>query len=383
MSTSPTNLLRSPLQLGVTNVADGPWVLDVSGSPNGVLAAPRGTLALREDVAQVWQNLNGATSWTLLGAGGSAVYPDNVFLTWGNGTGANGGNVNAGVTDGPRRFLFGGDSYSGPGGVVDGIELIFASGSMTVTDASVGPNSGPLSFSSGDTDCELLGGTGGNTGDYTAGSGSAFSFAGSSGNTGRAWLFSGNSATGNSGVAKLSSGSAGLNAGDVEVSAGAGGTTCGDVRISAQTDGSKTGVIYLSGTVVSPSGASSNTGADAQTGVPLQAKQLDLGLAATLLIPVRKGGTGSADLMFVDMMFYKTGAVGVAGDTVAIRKQGSPDWVLLDLNGVTGGTALRIGSAGVTTSPTANKVQSGFNVEVQVVRAGIGDLGILTYMFFN
>ena len=36
-----------------------------TGSPNGALTAPRGSLAFERDSAKGWQNTNGSTAWTL------------------------------------------------------------------------------------------------------------------------------------------------------------------------------------------------------------------------------------------------------------------------------------------------------------------------------
>lgn len=42
----------------------------VTGSPNGSLTATRGSLATRDDAAQLWQNTDGGTTWQQLGSGG-------------------------------------------------------------------------------------------------------------------------------------------------------------------------------------------------------------------------------------------------------------------------------------------------------------------------
>lgn len=49
-------------------------IYQVGSSPNGALEAPQGSLAVRNDTAEVWQNTDGSTAWTQLGGGGSFEY---------------------------------------------------------------------------------------------------------------------------------------------------------------------------------------------------------------------------------------------------------------------------------------------------------------------
>jgi hypothetical protein len=44
-------------------------VYTVNSDPSGALSAPQGSLAIRTDTAQTWQNRNGGTTWTLLNSG--------------------------------------------------------------------------------------------------------------------------------------------------------------------------------------------------------------------------------------------------------------------------------------------------------------------------
>lgn len=382
---SPTNLFRTPLQLGVTNAVDGPWVLDVSGSPNGVLTAPRGSLALREDVGQLWQNLNGATSWTMLGAGGSSLYPDDTPLTWGNGTSVDGGNVEGVMTTafGPRAFSLAGEAYVGVGGVSDSANFVFATGSMTVTDATTGPNSGLMMIGSGATNCTDAGGTGGDTGDFTAGSGAAGALFGNSGNTGISTWRSGNSSTGNSGISELVSGNAGDVAGNARISAGLGTTRSGDVEITVSANAAAAGVISVSGQICTPPSALENTGADAQAGVSYQTKRFAFnGSSGPLVIPVRRPKDGSGFVILTDLMFLKTGAAGALGDVISIRTAGGGTvWASLDLTGVASGTVLRLGTAGVTVDSTVASVGANVNIVVEATQGGVSVEGVLNYFY--
>lgn len=100
------NLLRLPLQFGVSTVTDGPEVFDVTGDPNGTFVAPMGSLAIQVDPAQLWQNAGGGDVWTLVsGAGGAAVYPPGVFVTFGTDPTPT---ISLGLDSGSSNFFFGG-----------------------------------------------------------------------------------------------------------------------------------------------------------------------------------------------------------------------------------------------------------------------------------
>lgn len=62
---NPFHLFSYPLVLNNGTNAF-PYIEEGTGSPNGSLSRPRGSLFLRVDTAQLWQNTDGATAWTLL-----------------------------------------------------------------------------------------------------------------------------------------------------------------------------------------------------------------------------------------------------------------------------------------------------------------------------
>lgn len=65
-----TQLFRTPLELNFSDLPEGVLIFDVDVDPNGVWSAPQGSLAIRADTPQLWQNLDGATAWGLVGGGG-------------------------------------------------------------------------------------------------------------------------------------------------------------------------------------------------------------------------------------------------------------------------------------------------------------------------
>lgn len=55
------------LPIALANTAGvQPLIEKGSDAPDGTLARPIGSLFLRTDTAELWQNTNGATAWTLL-----------------------------------------------------------------------------------------------------------------------------------------------------------------------------------------------------------------------------------------------------------------------------------------------------------------------------
>lgn len=52
--------------LRVTHSSAGPAVISGTGNPNGSQSATIGTLYMRTDAAELWQNTNGATAWALI-----------------------------------------------------------------------------------------------------------------------------------------------------------------------------------------------------------------------------------------------------------------------------------------------------------------------------
>ena len=63
---SVENLFRQPLALNVADATTSVRVLDVADSPDGALVATQGSLALNRFPAQLWQNVDGLATWSLL-----------------------------------------------------------------------------------------------------------------------------------------------------------------------------------------------------------------------------------------------------------------------------------------------------------------------------
>lgn len=69
------NLYRLPIALNVANAAAEVQITDVAGSPDGTTLASKGSLAIERAAAQLWQNTDGATAWTLVGLGSGVPNP--------------------------------------------------------------------------------------------------------------------------------------------------------------------------------------------------------------------------------------------------------------------------------------------------------------------
>lgn len=63
----------------------GPRIYAVSSTPNGVLTAPIGSLAINSSTGALYQNTNGATAWSVVASGGGGLgpLPDNSYLVMG------------------------------------------------------------------------------------------------------------------------------------------------------------------------------------------------------------------------------------------------------------------------------------------------------------
>ena len=83
--TGITNLLSGAFQVFKADGSASYGVLAVSGSPNGVTSASKGSLAVDIVAAALYQNTDGGTAWSAVG-GGDATIPDSEFY----GTGVDG-----------------------------------------------------------------------------------------------------------------------------------------------------------------------------------------------------------------------------------------------------------------------------------------------------
>lgn len=66
-----TGEVKTIAGLRLTNTATGPTVTSGTGDPNGSITAPVGSVRLRSDTAELYQNTDGATAWSQVGAASS------------------------------------------------------------------------------------------------------------------------------------------------------------------------------------------------------------------------------------------------------------------------------------------------------------------------
>jgi len=421
------------------------------------------TIAMAPD-SSFWKS-NGAI-WSLVSStSGGDIYPDDVFVTFGDGSAADGGNVVVGLDDngGKRTFIIHGDAYSGAALVGTTAPISITTGSATVTGAGTGPLSGDIDIISGLTNSTNAGGTGGDTGSVTVMSGNALSTLGTSGVSGDATfgsgnsvddqsgavsLTSGNAATGSgtvtvasgntgagaSGLAMISTGAAsgtgssgpagvftgnatgtggsgdiglrtgaaaagdsgnidiitgdaGGTAGDIVVAPGDGATQGGSVEVRIGTAAATSGSLAIDAAITTPAANLTSTsitvapGDVAATGVPLQTKQIAITAAGAQTIPVHASIYGAGDATLLDLVFIKTGAGGLAGDTVTIATS-LGTWCVIDLTAVAAGTVIRLGAAAAPVTAANRLAARGTNITVTTAEASSAD-GLLTLMLAN
>jgi len=66
-TTNGSGVITARSGVRLTTVTTGPIFVSGTGSPNGVLAATQGSMYLRTDTAQIYQNTDGAMAWTQIG----------------------------------------------------------------------------------------------------------------------------------------------------------------------------------------------------------------------------------------------------------------------------------------------------------------------------
>lgn len=220
--------------------------MDVDGT---VEMQDSGVLAFGDD-ADVTLTHDGTTYVDVAGAG-SFRWMDDIGILFGDDSdGA------VGYASGVDIFACGGVPVVGAGGGATPASCVavFQSGPRTVSDATLGPNTGEVHLRTGITNCTDGGGTGGDSGDLYVESGYADSDAGTSGSSGDVYFRSGYSDDVDSGDVIVSSGNAGVDSGDLTLDVGAAGGTPGDVVIGT------TANLIATGTTIKPRGQG---GADA------------------------------------------------------------------------------------------------------------------------
>lgn len=65
-------IARSGVRL--TSPSSGPIMISGTSDPNGVVSATIGSLFVQTDTPAVWQNTDGSTAWTQIGAGGGGAF---------------------------------------------------------------------------------------------------------------------------------------------------------------------------------------------------------------------------------------------------------------------------------------------------------------------
>ena len=71
-TTQATGEVAAITGIRLTNATTGPFVRSGIGDPNGAITATQGSLFVRTDTVQVWQNTNGAQVWIQIGSGSNA-----------------------------------------------------------------------------------------------------------------------------------------------------------------------------------------------------------------------------------------------------------------------------------------------------------------------
>jgi hypothetical protein len=229
---TPITILRASKTTGFRLVA-----LTVADPNVGAVPPVALTIAMATD-STFWKS-DGVT-WTLVSAGasGATLYPDDVFVTWGDGTPAEGGNFTQGVDATGKRYMkLLGDNFSGAADDGETVSLVVSTGEAVTTADVIGKvahATGNLLFQTADTNA-LAGVTaGGDTGNLLILTGDAKSEGGGvSGDTGSLLVRSGESADAVSGDVIFKSGAAGTTSGTVEIGSGDATGTSGDVDISA------------------------------------------------------------------------------------------------------------------------------------------------------
>lgn len=329
-----------------------PQVEKGTGNPNGVLVRPIGSLFLRTDTAQLWQNTNGISTWTQAagGSGGSVPNPTpddysiqlgatsdmalGYFLAATTGLPADvvalGATLPAALSVSGNNFLpwlrvsTNNADYTGPGAGGTGY-IAIQTGEASATAGGVGGSTGYINIATGAFQDGA--GTGGRSGDVLIESGSTDSDV-----SGDVTLRTGDCLNDNSGQIELATGNSGNIAGDILLNAGS-GVNGGDVQLVA--GGSSGGV---GGSVILQAGNGTTNSGDIrfESGIQPSPNTDTVSYNDPLAYGLYKSrtyivgtGPGVSTLQFVpkflgeiEMVLVRNANVG-AGDTLALTINGT------------------------------------------------------------
>ena len=348
----PTHVFGFPISLA--NVSGPrPQIEKGTGNPNGVLSRPIGSLFLRTDTAQLWQNTNGGTTWTQA-AGGTAgsvpnPTPNDYLIELGAASDMGLGYFLAATTGLPAdtvalgstsatfypvsgnnylpwlRLATNSADYTGPG--VGGTGYVFiGTGDASATAGGTGGTTGYVLINTGAfTDGA---GTGGQSGFITLETGAT-----NSDSSGEIGLQTGDSTGSDSGELLIQTGNAGDVAGNISITAGDGGVTGGNVPISAGTSGGGVG-----GSIILTAGSGTTNSGDIrfESGIRPTPNIDTASYNNPLAYGIYKSrtyitgtGPGVSTLQFIpqfqgeiEMVLVRNANVG-AGDTLAITVNGT------------------------------------------------------------
>jgi len=349
----------------------GPRWYSIASNPDGVLTAPKGSLASDRTNGGLYINTDGATNWVAISGSGGQIgpLPDDVYLVMGTDSDGeigynsgidgvvlesltrSGGAINsAGVL-----IRSGTSAASGTGAIllITGAAAAAASGSIGIsTGTAVNSASGQITVKSGFT-------IGANSGTVELGSGVSSLI------TGTVYVRSSGGGTGSGPVIVGTGSTQSGTTGSVQISTGSGGAgnaSTGDVEISTgipDGSGTKGSIICTDGKQIVPPIPTVGTTAVTAT----------LATPAMFVLDVADIATGTAvyqltyPIEIVEVVVRKTGAVGDASNTIQLLSGATP---LTDVipQPVAAGTLQRNNSAAVLTTSTAP------SLTVAVVRAG-------------
>lgn len=340
-----------PLALANTSGVQ-PQIEKGTGNPNGVLVRPIGSLFLRTDTAQLWQNTNGISTWTQAagGSGGSVPNPTpNDYsielgatsdMALGYYLAATTGlpfdvvalgattpvalTFNANFLPGLRLSTNNADHTGGGAGATGSVFI--QSGEASANAGAAGGETGSVFISTG---AFLDGaGAGGQSGDVNVNTGAT-----DSSDSGDVLVFTGDSTSARTGSLSLTTGNAGTNAGSIFLTAGDGGLLGGSIQISAGVSGSGAGgniqlepgtgttspgaILFDGGIRPSPSNDTTNYNAPLAYGIYKSRTYLS------------GTGPGSVTRQYVpnffgeiEMILVRNASVGI-GDTLAVTINGT------------------------------------------------------------
>ena len=381
-----------PLSLRASGGTIQPYIEEGTGSPDGVLSRPRGSLFLRTTPAQLWQNTDGATAWTQIATGSTgAHFATDAFIYFGDAD-----NYQIGYVSNIVPYLPGPppvpptpgwlisstlvDDTPGPG--FSSAVSVGTQATLAVGVGVTGKNSGYLAFSTGNTDAEA-GNTGGDVNGIAFIGGSALgTINGSHGTSGNVqdWSFEvGDSDNGSSGSMKFILGDAATGMGSFEWRMGSpsvGTTDPGEFRFyGALGNGFVSTMQFDTASII----GSDVTIADSGKSTPALVKILTLTAGGQTLTQQICLGSSTASGYVVDVKVVKTGANGTGGN-VTVLANGVPV-CMIPLNGLNVNDAVVAGLGGFSFTPHA-PLTNGQTITVTTDNVALKDYNCVVYLTY-